>query len=699
MVMASPSQCEGKSKPSASLNWREKPANPRARVQYGVAYRDASTQNETRRVALMHVLVSSMAVFANRKWQHAPMLVLHEPSAGLRERYLSGLLDVPTVAPDPLVTCWERVRALGLPVDGSADPWAISSTELRSRRERLGGLLRAESALLGPIATDFASRSLVSILADADGVVLHRHGGGAFSEGAALVRLVEGACWSEDRRGTNAIGTALVEQRPVAVLGSAHFEQQNAGLFCYATPVRDAFGKVVCVLDVTGPMALHAEAVGFAVRAAGSALELVLRTQVFEGVVHGGLQALARLVESQKDAAFVMDVRGQLLLCNRAQEGLGAECVPSLHAVAGAGEKRGTAEAASGNAYDIEPLVAEGGRVVAYLAVRAAPARARPGQLAAESEDAAFAAIVGDDPVLCAEKARAKALAATALPVLLLAETGTGKELFARAIHAGSPRRAGPFVALNCGALSATLLESELFGHAPHAFTGASRSGADGKIAAAHAGTLFLDEVAEMPPALQAALLRFLDDGQFYRVGETKLRRADVRLVCATCRDLVGLVREGRFRQDLFYRIQGACVRPPPLRQRNDRLQLAERLLRADDKPHSLGKSAADYILGHDFPGNVRELKSALTYATSTAGSQILRREHFPEPLLLRDVPAPPASPRDEVQTRDGIVRQAVEAALRSTDGNLSQAARKLRMARSTLYRILQKGTEAEPAD
>jgi transcriptional regulator of acetoin/glycerol metabolism len=632
------------------------------------------------------------------------MLVLNEPSAGLRERYLAGMLDVPKVAPDPLVTCWERVRALGLPVDGSAEPWAITSSELRVRRERLGGLLRTESALLGPIATDFASRSLVSILADADGVVLHRHGGGAFSDGAALVRLVEGACWSEGKRGTNAIGTALVEQRPVAVLGSAHFEHKNAGLFCYATPVRDAFGEVVCVLDVTGPMALHAEAVGVAVRAAGSALELLLRGQAFEGVLHGGLHALSRLVESQKDAAFVMDVRGQVLLRNRAQEALaalGTEQVPSLSALAWAGEHHGTADTTDGAPYSIEPLVADGGRVVAYLAVRAGRARGRPDHAAESPELAAFAAIVGDDPVLCAEKARAKALAATPLPVLLLAETGTGKELFAQAIHAGSPRRTGPFVALNCGALSATLLESELFGHAPHAFTGASRNGADGKIAAAHGGTLFLDEVAEMPPALQAALLRFLDDGQYYRVGETKLRRADVRLVCATCRDLVGLVREGRFRQDLFYRIQGACVRPPPLRQRNDRVQLAERLLRACGMPHSLGKSAVDYILAHDFPGNVRELKSALTFATSTAGSQILRREHFPEPLLQREAPAPAAASAagGQVQTRDRVVRQAVEAALRSTDGNLSQAARKLRMARSTLYRILQKDPLSEPPD
>ncbi len=137
--------------------------------------------------------------------------------------------------------------------------------------------------------------------------------------------------------------------------------------------------------------------------------------------------------------------------------------------------------------------------------------------------------------------------------MLLLAETGTGKELFAHAIHESSRRASGPFIPLNCGALTSTLLESELFGYAPASFTGASRTGADGKLAAAHSGTLFLDEVAEMPPSVQVMLLRFLEDGTYTRVGESTPRRADVRVVCATCRDLTKLVETGAFRSDLFF--------------------------------------------------------------------------------------------------------------------------------------------------
>jgi transcriptional regulator of acetoin/glycerol metabolism len=284
--------------------------------------------------------------------------------------------------------------------------------------------------------------------------------------------------------------------------------------------------------------------------------------------------------------------------------------------------------------------------------------------------------------------------------VLLLAETGTGKELFARAIHAASTRSSGPFVALNCGALSTTLLESELFGYAPGAFTGASRTGSNGKLGAADGGTLFLDEIAETPEAIQAALLRVLDDGAYHRVGDDRPRKVDFRLVCATCRDLPGLVESGRFRRDLFYRIHGACVQIPTLRQRTDRVFLAIEMLRRLDASPDLEPDAIDW------PGNVRELRSALQHAAALASGEPISRAHFPETLLRsvtpapartlpRDVAAAPSAPVAEAprgempRTRETILRDAMIEAVDAARGNLSEAARKLGVARSTLYRAL----------
>ena len=312
-------------------------------------------------------------------------------------------------------------------------------------------------------------------------------------------------------------------------------------------------------------------------------------------------------------------------------------------------------------------------------------------------EGPAFAAILGDDPDLVRAKRMVARFAPTPLPLLLLAETGTGKELFARATHAASARPAGPFVALNCGALAPGLLESELFGHAPGAFTGALRAGSTGKLAAADGGTLFLDEIAEMPEGLQATLLRVLEDGSYYRVGEARTRKCDFRLICATCRDLPALVQTGRFRRDLFFRIQGACVTIPPLRARADRLVLARGLLTqlaaesAVRCPELKGDAVA-WILEHDWPGNVRELKSALTHALVMAeGAPEIDADCFPQ-VILRDSMSPPSrdpdsTPCSSTRKRDELFRDAILAALKESEGNVSEAARRLGVARSTLYR------------
>jgi sigma-54 dependent transcriptional regulator, acetoin dehydrogenase operon transcriptional activator AcoR len=612
------------------------------------------------------------------------MLVLTEPSAQYRESFLAGELSVR----DPLRDRWERVRGVRAEGDGSVQ--AVSAGELHERRDRLESLLRAERSLLAPIARDLAARSLVAVIADRDGVVLHRHGGGAFSDKAELVRLIEGACWSEAVRGTNAIGTALLEQRPIGVLGGAHFEQKNAGLFCYCAPVHDVHGDVVCALDVSGPVAAHDAAVSVAVRAASSALELALRTHAFQDVVEGGLSALARIVERVREPAFVIDMRGEVLLEN----GPARPLLQQLgHSSASPYLPRHLTrwKLAAGGVVDegafrltLEPIASHSGRILALLVVaRSSDERSA---VVPSVEAPAFREILGTDASLVREKERAQAFARSELPVLLLAETGTGKELFARAIHASSTHAGGPFVALNCAALNDTLLEAELFGHAPHAFTGANRQGAPGKLAAADGGTLFLDELADMPPSMQSALLRFLDDGSYYRVGENKPRHAKVRVIAATCRDLPTLVREGRFRQDLFYRVQGACVRPPPLRERSDRVWLAERLL-GRTRPASLTRSAAAYVGNHSWPGNVRELKSALEHALALASGHLLDRSHFPEPLLTLE----PTRVAEPVRSREVLLREAVDEALRVTHGNLSEAARRLNMARSTLYRILHK--------
>lgn len=656
---------------------------------------------------------------------------------------------------------WARAAAHGAAFDSDAYPQGTTDADLAVRRDRLAEVFREEGELLGPLAEQLAARSLVAIVADPDGVILAAHGSSSFDHPAARVRLTPGARWSEDVRGTNAIGTALVERRPVAVVGGAHYELRNHGLFCYAHPIFDGYGDVVAVLDVTGPVERHDPAVGVAVHAAGMSLERALRRLAYAQSGAGTIAAIERLVARSSSATLLVEASGRVGAINaHAREALGIDEGASLRSdqvfglsfaelqrmVVGSEHARRDLRFETAQAtyhVELDPLFGARGRALAVLVhleregVRRVQVRsgrqgsaaqltsaARLADLPSPTSSAAggagstrtpvaphpaFDVAFGDDPAFVAAKSSATRFARAALPVLLLAETGTGKELFARAIHAASARADGPFIPLNCGALAGSVLESELFGYGPGAFTGASRTGADGKLAAADRGTLFLDEIAEMPDALQAALLRVLDDGVYFRVGEARARRSDFRLVCATCRDLPALVAEGKFRRDLFYRIHGASIVIPSLRVRTDRLVLADSLLAtlAPARTLHLADDACQWILTHDWPGNVRELKSALVHAAALAEDGVILAEDFPRVLLDSTAPPAPASTPHAVETpapssvavasgetprprtRVAIINEAILDALRDSAGNVSEAARRLGVARTTVYRVL----------
>lgn len=358
----------------------------------------------------------------------------------------------------------------------------------------------------------------------------------------------------------------------------------------------------------------------------------------------------------------------------------------------------------------LELLATEDGTplgLVAYLDEPSEGIRPAVGARRLRPQGAEFSDLFGEDAAVVATKKVAERFARTRLPILLLAETGTGKDLLARALHAASPRRDRPFVAINCGALSPHLLESELFGYAPGAFTDARREGHDGKVGAARGGTLFLDEVAEMPGPLQALLLRVLEDGTYFRVGESVPRQADVRLICATCRDLPAMVEDGSFRRDLFFRVAGACLSLPPVRQRSDVAALVGHVLDRlcaqeypDEPPARLSGAALQRLSAARWPGNIRQIKTALQYALALADGDEIRPEHLPQfdgptedraTNAARSVHPPRLAPERETSTLrlQDMETQLIERAVEDANGNLALAARRLGIARSTLYRRL----------
>lgn len=316
-----------------------------------------------------------------------------------------------------------------------------------------------------------------------------------------------------------------------------------------------------------------------------------------------------------------------------------------------------------------------------------------------------FGGLVGSSPAMQKVYRVLERAASSDVPVLVLGESGTGKELAAHAIHAFSARREHPYISVNCAALNESVLESELFGHVRGAFTGAGQD-RDGRFAAAHNGTLFLDEVGDMPLSMQAKLLRVLETGEYQAVGDNAARKANVRLVTATNRSLDDLVRNKLFREDLLFRIRVIPVSLPPLRERREDIpslvqHLCARIAKRTgaDVP-ALAKQTMQALYAHQWPGNVRELKNALEYGIVLAAGKTIEPEHLPletaaqTPFSKECLPRSfsfAGRPSDAGQTtnrseKDEAVRTETLLALEKTGGNISQAALLLGVHRSTLH-------------
>ena len=305
-----------------------------------------------------------------------------------------------------------------------------------------------------------------------------------------------------------------------------------------------------------------------------------------------------------------------------------------------------------------------------------------------------FASFIGSSPAALEVKRQARRAAQTGSNVLLLGETGTGKELLAHAIHAGSARADKPFISVNLAAMPETLLEAEFFGVAPGAYTGADRKGRDGKFKLADGGTLFLDEVGDMPLPLQAKLLRALQEQEIERLGSNEVLKVDVRVLAATSRDLKALVAEGRFREDLFYRLNVLPIRLPALRARLGDLEaLAESLLeniaaRTGMPQRELSPSAIGALAAHHWPGNIRELRNVLEQAAMLTDRARLGAEDFAGVLpasAAREVRAGGAMRPLPEQIAE-LERSSIRLALAATGGNKVSAARMLGISRATLY-------------
>ncbi len=581
---------------------------------------------------------------------------------------------------------WRRCRD-GLASVVDADP--LAGAVLGERRENAIQMLACAQPELESLAEHAVRAGCVVILSDPSGLILEEIGSPEFLPKAQRIALAPGMEWSEQSRGTNAIGTALTERQALMVLGGEHYLPQNGGIGCAAAPIFTGRGEVAGVLDISGDTGqINGHTLGLVRMAAQQVEHRLLLANASGHLLR--FHAKPGLLGSAREGLLMIE-DGRITAANRVALDLLSTHwgqVIDQFAATLIGERWTRLQKQTGL------ITLPSGRQIAAVMERANPPRsggvARTGRAVAPPTEAPACA----DALATALERAVKVLNA-GLSVLVTGETGSGKEVFARRLHQASRRATGPFVAVNCAALPESLIEAELFGYEAGAFTGAQRRGMPGRIREAEGGVLFLDEIGDMPLSLQPRLLRVLEDHVVVPLGGGPGVKVDFDLVCATHQNIGDPAASERFRTDLLYRVDAFRVDLPPLRERPDRRALIQRLFdqAAAAKRLVLEEAVLDVLDGHAWPGNVRELNSVLRAMVALAEPH--------ECITLGCLPARLAERADERAAQalatehataaelSEMVQDAFDQVWAECHGNASEAARRLGVHRSTVYRRL----------
>ncbi|WP_422823805.1 sigma-54-dependent Fis family transcriptional regulator [Variovorax robiniae] len=593
--------------------------------------------------------------------------------------------STPAVLPIPqqperteLIEQWhQRCSALGLTRIERPDFEPLMRSDLALARERNQRLFTHAAPVMEMLFEQIVDTESMIVLADVSGTILHSVGDDKFLQRADKVALTPGVNWAEHSKGTNAIGTTLFEEAPTVVHGGEHFIHANNFLTCSAAPIFDPRGNMLGVLDVTGDQrSYHQHTMGLVRMSArmienqwlsddyGNRLRLHFHSRVeFIGTLLEGIIVVGgdgKILGANRSALDQLDMSSAALRMHSLTSLFGTTAPAVFDHFRSPLPTPMTLCLSSGRPFHVNArfngpqrsMVMEP-QITSPVIDTAAPRRdadgggKRYGTLAGDTAQSADGTLFSGlhylntgDPQIATLVQKVQRVINRDIPLLILGETGTGKELLARAVHQDSNRAKQPFVAVNCASIPESLIEAELFGYEDGAFTGARRKGAVGRIVQANGGTLFLDEIGDMPLPLQARLLRVLQERNVTPLGSLKAIPVDIAVIGATHRKLRDMIDAGTFREDLYYRLNGLVVRLPALRDRCDLDVVARRILQAEC-PHAtpgISPQVMALFKAYAWPGNVRQLANVLRTASVMAAGEGQISEHHLSDDFLEDV-------------------------------------------------------------
>jgi len=608
------------------------------------------------------------------------------------ERLPSGVL------PSQIANSSLRCRDYGHSPGATPEDIIVPFEAVRQRRERNPLLRRLALAEMHNLYAQIAGSNFMIAFADPDGVVLDTVSDQLFADSAPGRSIVPGSMWNERDVGTNALGLCLQERAPVAVYGREHYFRDLGRISCMAAPILDSRGEVVGLIDASCAIEFRQQHTHALVKMAAATIENSLIYQDSADHFILAFHPRAEYLDTLSSGLISVSRDGEIASVNRPGRSLlaGIDTPIGIHFEAMFDGRFALAieQLMRGGIVRIQDRA--GSSVFMVCRQIGSDARPQAGCLATVSAFSKPVSIVReqcDIGFVCQDAQLRHAMGGLAkaaqlrMPIFIEGETGTGKELMARHVHAISGRK-GEFIPVNCGAVPESLFVSEIFGHEKGAFTNASREGAPGLARMADGGSLFLDEVADIPLAAQTSLLRFLDSMEVRSVGGKTLSRVDVQIISATNRNLAEMVAHREFRADLLYRLNAYSVRLPALRQRQDFAEIVKRLIEDLAPNMAITDAAIQCLRRIDWPGNIRQLRGVLQRALLRQDTEFLDEDSF-QGLPESHDPVANACEECRYHPLKALRCHEIRVVYEKSGKNISETARVLGLSRTTVYKHL----------